>query len=292
MFEADAGVRALFQEASESVGLDLASLCFEGPEATLVQTANVQPAITVVSLAALGLLAERGIVPAATAGHSLGEYAALHAAGVFDVPSTMRLVRTRGLAMQEAAGAHPGSMAAVIGLEIEALEAICAEGAPEGAVQVANHNSKTQVALTGESEALKRVTDLAKQRGAKLVVPLKVSGAWHSRLMADAQPALAEALAATRLGAPSIPVFANVTAAPHVAGEIANLLIRQVVSPVRWLRTIEALIAVGYRTFVEVGPGKALTGFFKDIDRTVTCVNVSDMESLDRAAATLAGSSP
>ena len=193
-FDERASVRQLFERASDIVKKDLARLCFEGPEATLIQTDNVQPAITLVSLACLQVLREEGVEPSAAAGHSLGEYAALCAAGVFSVDETMRLVDVRGRAMREAAERYPGGMIAVFGLGIEALTAICKEVASVGSVEVANHNSPLQVALTGEKAALTKAGELAKAQGARLVVPLKVSGAWHSRFMADAKGPMQRAL--------------------------------------------------------------------------------------------------
>jgi [acyl-carrier-protein] S-malonyltransferase len=279
-------VRALFDEASEVLGVDMRGLCFEGPEATLVQTENVQPAITLVDLSVHAVLREEGFQPAVTAGHSLGEYSALCAAGAFSFADTMRLVQVRGRAMQAAADRNPGGMAAVIGLDADALEAICAEVG--GVVQVANHNSNSQVAITGEKEALGRATALAKERGAKLVVPLKVSGAWHSRLMEEAQGAMRDALEECDLGEPEVPVIANVTAEPHAKDSVIELLVRQIVSPVRWATSMRTLIADGHQTFVEVGPGRVLTGFFKDIDRSVTAVNVQDADTLEKARPTLA----
>lgn len=290
LFHAHASVREMFQGGSEVVGSDLARLCFEGPTDVLVKTENVQPAITLVNLAAHRVLSDAGVTPAATAGHSLGEYSALCAAGVFSFADTMRLVRVRGRAMQEAADRNPGSMVAIIGLDADALEAICAEvSTASDVVEVANHNSAGQVALTGQAGALERASKVAKERGAKLVVPLKVSGAWHSRLMAEAQGPLREALDRTDSGAPTVPVIANVTAEPHRTDAIADRLVEQIVSPVRWAASMKALIAEGHRTFLEVGPGKVLTGIFKDIDRSVTCVGVNSPDTLDKARTLLAG---
>lgn len=290
LHDESAAVRDLFAEASDVVGIDLTRLCFEGPAEVLVQTENVQPAITLVNLAAHHALTEAGVAPSATAGHSLGEYSALCAAGVFSFADTMRLVKVRGRAMQDAADRNPGSMVAVIGLDAATLEAICAEVSTDSEiVQVANHNSASQVALTGTVEALDRASKLAKERGAKLVVPLKVSGAWHSRLMTDAQPLLREALDRAECNPPRVPVLANVTAEPHRPDAITDTLVEQIVSPVRWAASIHALIADGHRTFLEVGPGKALTGMFKDIDRSVSCTSVNSPETLEKARTLLAG---
>jgi len=284
-----ASVREMFDQASDIVGSDLVRLCFEGPKEILVRTEHVQPAITLVNLAALQVLREEGFSATAAAGHSLGEYAALCAAGVFSFAETMRLVQIRGQAMQEAANRNPGGMVAVFGLDVETLSALCAEVADVGSVEVANHNSATQVALTGEQEALKRAAEIAKQQGAKFVLPLKVSGAWHSRFMAEAQEPLRSALEGCEIGKPTIPVIANVTGRPYGAGDIAELLTRQLVSPVRWAQSVAVLIGEGHRSFVEVGPGKVLTGLFRDIDSEITAVNVQDMGTLEKFRTVMAG---
>jgi [acyl-carrier-protein] S-malonyltransferase len=281
-FDGRASVRRLFEEASDITGKDLTRLCFEGPEALLVQTDNVQPAITLVNLACLQVLNEEGVTPTAAAGHSLGEYAALCAAGVFTVAETLRLVRIRGEAMKEAAERHPGGMTAVFGLDLDTLSGICGEVSHIGSVEVANHNSPLQVALTGETEALKEAGALAKKRGAKLVIPLKVSGAWHSRFMAEAQDRMREALAECRPAAPRLPVIANVTAGAHGSDPeaIREKLVEQLVRPVLWVSSVRQLIEQGRRLFVEAGPGKVLAGLMRDISREVKVLNVQDAESL------------
>jgi [acyl-carrier-protein] S-malonyltransferase len=281
-FDAYASVRRLFEEASDATGMNLARLCFEGPEAELVQTGNVQPAITLINLACFEVLREEGVTMAAAAGHSLGEYAALCAAGVFSFADAMRLVQRRGAAMQEAADRHPGSMVAVFGLDVDSLSTICGEVAETGSVEVANQNSPGQVALTGEKEALKRASELAKQRGAKLTVPLKVSGAWHSRFMAQAQPPMREALEKVDLRPPSVPVIANVSGRPHdgQAAAIRSALVDQIVTPVLWARSMTSLIESGHRVFIEVGPGKVLSGMMKDISREVKAHNIQDVDTL------------
>ena len=229
-------VRQLFEEASDLTRKDLKRLCFEGPDPTLVQTDNVQPAITLVNLACLQVLREEGVSPAATAGNSLGEYAALCAAGVMSFADTIRLVDVRGAAMKEAAERHPGGMTAVFGLDLETVSAICAEVQDLGSVEVGNQNSPLQIVLTGEKEALRKASQLAKQKGAKLIVPLKVSGAWHSRFMGEARERMRVALSESTLAAPSLPVIANVTGAAHPAEPdgIRSLLMEQLVRPVLW----------------------------------------------------------
>lgn len=291
LFEAHATVRAMFEEASDATGLNLAKLCFEGPEAELVQTANVQPAITLVDLAAFEVLRGEGVAMAAAAGHSLGEYAALCAAGALSFPDAMRLVRHRGRAMQDAAERHPGGMVAVFGLDLDALAAICQEVAGVGSVEIANQNSPAQVALTGEQQALKAASELAKARGAKLTVPLKVSGAWHSRFMADAQAPMRAALETADLRPPGVPVIANVSGSPHSPepAAIRTALVDQIVRPVLWSRSMNALIAAGHRLFLEAGPGRVLTGLMKDISRDVKAYSIQDVDSLTKFRAAHAG---
>lgn len=283
-YDAYPSVRRLFEEASDLVKRDFRALCFEGPEATLVRTDNVQPAITLVNLACLQVLREEGIEPSAAAGHSLGEYAALSAAGVFSFADAMRLVDFRGAVMKEAADRHPGGMTAVFGLDMEALSAICEEVKAAGSVEVANHNSPLQAVLTGEKEALQQAAGLAKKKGAKLTIPLKVSGPWHSRFMAEAKERMKEVLQACPLERPSFPVVSNRTADvyPDDPNEIRAGLVEQIVSPVLWSSSISRLIQNGRRCFLEVGPGKVLTGLMKDIDREAKIVNVQDRNTLEK----------
>jgi [acyl-carrier-protein] S-malonyltransferase len=282
LYEQHATVKRLFDEASAALGRDFAALCFEGPDATLVQTDNVQPAITIVSLAVHEVLREAGVTATAAAGHSLGEYAALCAAGSISFADAITLVAYRGAVMKEAADKHPGGMTAVIGLDFDALNAICADVRDIGSVEVANHNSPTQVILTGELAALQRAAELAKARGAKLTVPLKVSGAWHSRFMQDASERMREKLKGVTLSPPRFPVIANVTAAPYPADAdaIRELLVRQIVSPVLWSRSVARLVQDGSRTFVEVGPGKVLAGLMRDISRESKTMGVQDADTL------------
>jgi [acyl-carrier-protein] S-malonyltransferase len=269
LFDSHASVKRLFDEASDVLGKNLPKLCFEGPEAELVRTDNVQPAITLVNLACLQVLREQGVVPSAAAGHSLGEYAALCAAGVFTFADTMKLVQARGVAMQEAAERHPGGMTAVFGLDQASLKDICEEAASVGSVEVANHNSSAQVVLTGTKEGLQKAVELAKKRGAKLCVPLKVSGPWHSRFMAEAKEPLRQALAECTVAVPSFPVISNVTADVHAGapGGIRQALVAQLVSPVLWAGSMERLLRNGHALYVEAGPGKALAGLMRDINR-------------------------
>ena len=290
LYDALPAARLRFEEASDLLQKDFARLCFDSPDAELVRTDNAQPAMTLVSITAYEALESAGIAAAAVAGHSVGEYAALYAAGVLSFPDTMRLVHARGTAMRDAAERHPGGMVAVFGLDAVRLTEICAE-IGNGDVEVANHNTPTQVVLTGRSEAVRSVAQAAKSRGAKLVVPLKVSGPWHSRFMTDAQPALRNVLAGCAIGAPRVPVIANVTAAPYSADpeRIRQILVDQIVSPVLWAQSMAALVSSGYRTYVEAGPGRVLAGLMKDIARDVS---VFSLQSTDVLATIRAAGAP
>ena len=288
LWERHASVKRLFEEASDLLGTDLTALCFEGPSETLVQTDNVQPAITLVNLATAQVLREEGITPAAAAGHSLGEYAALAAAGVFSFAETLSLVQFRGTVMKEAADRHPGGMLAVFGLDLESMSAVCREVGEVGSVEVANHNSPNQVILTGEHAALKAAGELAKQEGAKLTVPLKVSGPWHSRFMGEARDKMQARLTEVHPGRPSFPVIANVAADayPDDPEGIRARLVEQIVRPVRWADSVTRLVQSGHRLFVEVGPGKVLTGLMRDISRDVVALSVQDEAGLAKLRAT------
>ena len=290
LFESRSSVKRLFKDACDWVGKDLEKLCFEGPEADLARTENAQPAITLVNLAYLQALHEEGVSPSAAAGHSLGEYAALCAAGVFAYADAMRLVQIRGAAMQEAAERNPGGMTAVFGLAKEILTTICEEARNAGSVEVANHNSPSQVVLTGAKEALQKAAELAKKRGAKLTVPLKVSGPWHSRFMAEAREKMRQALAACPIERPSIPVISNITARPYPdeADGIREVLDAQMISPVLWADSMEKLIRDGHRLFIEAGPGKVLAGLMRDINREVKVLNVQHPDDLAKLVVSLA----
>jgi len=284
LFNSYSSVKRLFEEASEVVRKNLEKLCFEGPEPDLARTDNVQPAITLVNLACLQVLREEGVSPSAAAGHSLGEYAALCAAGVFTFTETMRLVQIRGAAMQEAAERNPGGMTAVFGLDKATVVAICEEARAAGSVEVANHNSPAQVVLTGAKEGLQKAAELAKKKGAKLSVPLKVSGPWHSRFMAEAKDKMKDALQECPVACPTVPVVSNVTGDvyPDDAETIRKNLVEQLVSPVLWASSMNRLIQNGHRQFLEVGPGKILTGMMKDISREVKIMNVQDLATLEK----------
>ena len=272
--------RALFDRANAALGYDLAGVCFDGPEAELTKTENAQPGIFLVSWVAFQLLKERvpGLKFESTAGLSLGEFTALTAAGVMTFEDGLRVVRERGRFMQEACEATRGGMAAIIGLDEAPTREVCSEAG----VELANLNCPGQLVISGEAEKISKACELAKARGAKRALPLAVAGAYHSRLMAGAQPKLQAALAAIPLNIPGVPVIANVTAQPHgSAGEIHKRLVEQVTSSVRWEESIRYLLAQGFTRFIELGPGTALSGFMKRIDKTVQMLNVSDVASLE-----------
>ena len=277
-----------FDRANAAVGYDLTYICFNGPEADLTKTENAQPGIFLVSWVAFELLKER--VPTlkfeATAGLSLGEFTALTAAGAMSFEDGLRVVRQRGRFMQEACAATEGGMAAIIGLDEAPTREVCAEAG----VELANLNCPGQLVISGEKEKIGRAIELAKARGAKRAIPLPVAGAYHSRLMASAQPKLEAALAAVPLNVPAAPVIANVTAAPHAApSDIHRRLVEQVTASVRWEDSMRYLLARGFTRFIEIGPGAALSGFMKRIDRSAQVLNVQDPASLAATIAALAG---
>jgi len=279
--------RAWFDRANAALGYDLAAVCFTGPEAELTKTENAQPGIFLVSWVAWQLLREQAphLAFEATAGLSLGEFTALTAAGALTFEDGLRVVRARGRFMQEACEVTRGGMAAIIGLDEAATRAACAEAG----VVLANLNCPGQLVISGAAENIARACDLAKAKGAKRALPLTVAGAYHSPLMASAQPKLAAALATVRLTAPAVPVISNVTAQAHgTPAEISARLVEQVCASVRWEESIRALLAQGFTRFIELGPGTALTGFLKRIDKTAQVLNVSDVASLEATVQALA----
>lgn len=282
--------RELFERANSILGFDLAGVCFEGPEEELTKTDNSQPAIFVASLACLAALradlaaAGRSLAFEATAGLSLGELTALAAAGAMSFEDGLRVVRLRGQAMQAACEATHGGMAAVMNLN----EAACAEACREAGVEIANLNCPGQIVISGEKSAIATACERAKARGAKRAVPLNVAGAYHSRLMASAQPKLEAALTGVAIRAPQALVVSNVTAQPHTTPEeIRRLLVAQVTSPVRWEASMRWLLAQGFQRFIELGPGTVLAGFFKRIDSSAQVLSVNDADSLAAAMAKL-----
>ncbi len=278
--------KAWFDKANHALGYDLAGVCFNGPEPELTKTENAQPGIFLVSWVAFELLKEKvpGLQFEATAGLSLGEFTALTAAGVVTFEDGLRVVRQRGRFMQEACDVTRGSMAAVIGLDETPLRDVCAEAG----VELANLNCPGQIVISGEADKIIKACDLAKSKGAKRALPLSVAGAYHSKLMASAQPKLREALAQIPINIPSVPVISNVTAQPHGAPvDIHNRLVEQVTSSVRWEESMRHLLAEGFTRFIELGPGSALSGFMKRIDKNVQMLNVADAASLQATVAAL-----
>ncbi len=272
--------RALFEQANSTLGYDLAGVCFNGPEAELTKTENAQPGIYLVSWVALQLLKERvpGLKFEATAGLSLGEFTALAAAGVMTFEDGLKVVRQRGQYMQEACEVTKGTMAAIIGLD----EGPTREACLESGASLANLNCPGQIVISGGVEQIAKACELAKAKGAKRALPLTVAGAYHSPLMASAQPKLQAALAAIALNIPAVPVVSNVNALPHTTpAEIHKRLVEQVTSSVRWEESIRYLLAQGFTRFIELGPGTALTGFMKRIDKTAQVLNVADVVSLE-----------
>ncbi len=278
----------IFKQADEALGFSLSALCFEGPEEELNLTANTQPAVLTTSLACLAVLnSVGGPVPFAMAGHSLGEYSALVAAGSLEFADAVRLVRKRGQYMQEAVPLGEGGMKAVMGLAGAAVAEVCRKASEPGVViEAVNLNCPGQVVVAGNTAGLKAVEPLLKEAGARRVVPLPVSAPFHSSLMIPAGERLAVDLGQVVIKDPKIPVVANVSAGLVSTGaEVKDSLIRQVYSPVRWEETIIRLLELGVEAFVEVGPGKVLSGLVKKISREVTISNVEDKATLEKVLA-------
>jgi [acyl-carrier-protein] S-malonyltransferase len=273
--------RAVFEEVDETLGFPLSQLCFEGPGEELVQTINVQPAVLAVSIACLRAAQDASgdslPSPAFVAGHSLGEYTALVAAGVLSLPDAARLVRARGRLMNEAGSKKPGGMLAVIGLDEKATREVCLQAG----TRVSNINSPAQVVISGAEEHLAEAKKLAEARGARRVIPLKVSGAFHSHLMEPAVDGLTAAIAGFTFRKPSVPLVANVSGeALTDTKAIKQELIDQLLSCVQWQRSVENMIAAGVTTFFEIGPGQVLTGLIKRISSGVHVFNVCDAETV------------
>jgi len=285
LFDADPGARELFQVAEERTGLPLSRLCFEGPMEELTETVNLQPAITVVNLCLFQALGAAGITPHAVCGHSLGEYSALFAAGVLSAGDTLAAVQERGRLMQREAEKHPGAMAAVIGLAPGKLAELLQPLVQEGPLALANFNTPEQTVVSGSPEMVGRAAEVCKAAGAR-AVPLKVSGAWHSPLMAAASPDFAAFLDTLQFQAPRIPLYLNATAAPETDPlRLRRDMGRQLTSPVRWADLILNLKSTGIDTWVEVGPKNVLKGLVRKIlpqEPGENFFNVENRESLAR----------
>ena len=293
-YEASPAVRALYERASDILGFDLARLCFEGPEAELQLTANTQPAVLTVSVAAAEMLAGRGITPALMAGHSLGEYSALVVAGALPFDAAVRIVRKRGEFMQEAVPVGIGAMAALLGLDLPAVEQICRQASRPSldgfseVATVANINSATQIVIAGHRVAVERAVTIAQERGGKKSVLLPVSAPFHCPLMEPAGERLAKELAGVVVSPPKIPVVRNVDAGvTTTAGDVIRFLIRQVASPVRWADCVTRMVREGATVFLEVGPGRVLTALLKRIAEGVRGYAVEDPAGVEKALAGL-----
>ena len=282
--------RAVFEEADKALGLSVSKLCFEGTEDELKLTANTQPAILTVSVAAYRVLAEKGITADFVAGHSLGEYSALVAAGSLPFSDAVKLVRKRGTYMQDAVPAGQGSMAAIMGLSPTDVQDVCKRAAENEVCSPANLNSPEQTVISGSVGAVKRAVEIASQSGAKRAVVLAVSAPFHCALMMPAQEKLEKDLKATKFMELGMPLVTNVDADTIRSGDEARqALVRQVTMPVRWEESMRLLLDEGVNTFVEVGPGRVLTGLMRQIERSVTTLNVEDEKSLSVTLEKIAG---
>jgi [acyl-carrier-protein] S-malonyltransferase len=275
----------VFWRGSEAAGIDLQRLCFEATEAELVETEVQQPALVATSLAVLAAIRTRGIKPDFVIGHSVGEFAALAAAGALKVEEAIGLVRERGLAMAEAAKTNPGSMAAILGLDDEVVERICRRILN---VWPANYNCPGQVVVSGENPAVDEACEAAEAEGARRAVKLRVSGAFHSPLVARAADRLRPALDRVKFSEPSAPFMSTVTVRIENAKRMGPLLVEQLTAPVRFTQAAQELVREGVHTFVEVGPGNVLSGLVKRIDRDARTISVSTPESLAKLEETLA----
>ncbi|MCA0257270.1 MAG: ACP S-malonyltransferase [Proteobacteria bacterium] len=289
-----AEARAVFEEVDEALGEKLSDTMWNGPEDKLTLTANAQPALMAVSVATIRVLEARGLVlkdkVSYVAGHSLGEYSALCAAGTFSLSDTARLLRIRGNAMQAAVPVGEGAMAAIIGLEADVVEAVCAEASALGVAQIANDNGGGQLVISGGKAAIEKAAALASEKGAKRALMLPVSAPFHSALMGPAAEAMAEALAKVQANAPVVPVVANVRAVPvSDAATIVSLLVEQVTGRVRWRETVEWFGENDVTSLYEIGTGKVLTGLAKRIDKRVSGTAVNTPADIDAAIAALIG---
>jgi [acyl-carrier-protein] S-malonyltransferase len=286
-YDASPAAKAVFEEANDALGFDLARLAFAGPESDLALTANTQPAVLTASVAAATVCGEHGLTPALAAGHSLGEYSALVIAGALRFADAVRVVRKRGEFMQEAVPVGTGAMAAIMGLELAAVDALCTEAAQGEVLNVANINSAGQIVVAGHRTAVERAVALAGKKS----VMLPVSAPFHCALMAPAAARLAGELLAVTAMDPVFPVVRNADAGvTRTAGDVKPFLLQQVASPVRWTECVQRLVAEGATTFIEVGPGRVLTGLLRRIVEGARGQSIEDRTGLDRALATLGAS--
>jgi len=294
LIAASAKAKAVFDEVDEALGEKLSTVILEGPEETLTLTANAQPALMAVSMAAMAVLRENGFVleekASYVAGHSLGEYSALCAAGTFSLADTARLLRIRGNAMQAAVPVGEGGMAAIIGLEHEVVEEICSQASEGGACAIANDNGGGQLVISGSKAAVETAAGLASDKGAKRALMLPVSAPFHSTLMEPAARAMAEALADVEMSAPCVPLIANVLAAPvSDTDEIRSRLIEQVTGQVRWRESVQWMGENGVTQLLEVGAGKVLSGLARRINREIATANVATSADAEKALEAISG---
>jgi [acyl-carrier-protein] S-malonyltransferase len=283
LFERFPVARQTFEEADQALGKKLSQLCFEGPDDQLRLTENTQPAILTTSVAAWRVLEEKGIKPGFAAGHSLGEYSAQVAAGTISFTDAVRTVRNRGKYMQEAVPVGTGAMAAILGMNLDSVGAICGDAAQGEVCEPANINSPDQIVISGHAAAVERAVKLAQERGAKRAILLPVSAPFHCSLMKPAQERLAVDLQKLTFAAPKVPVVCNIYAKPVEDAESSReALVRQVTGSVNWSDSMQLLIARGVQTYMEVGPGKVLCGLMRQIDRSKKCLNVEDEGSLQK----------
>ena len=289
LFDNFAAAREVFETADDALGFSLSEMCFSGDEADLQLTANTQPAILTASIAAYRAARSAGLPePDFVAGHSLGEYSALVAAGVLDFADAVRTVRKRGTYMQEAVPVGVGAMAAILGLDAALVEAGCVEAAGGQVCSPANINSPSQIVIAGNAEAIDRACEILKEKGAKRAIKLNVSAPFHCALMMPAQDRLSADLAGLNYGNFIFPVVHNVDAAINfVPSVVRDRITQQVSSPVKWMQSVEAMVAAGVGRFIEIGPGKVLTGLVRQIDREVTYANIENSESLSNTLETL-----
>jgi [acyl-carrier-protein] S-malonyltransferase len=283
LYEAYPAARAVFDQADDILGFRLSRTCFEGPDAELTDTATAQPAILVTSLALYAALGDRVPPSDCTAGHSLGEYTALVVAGSLAAPDAMRLTRQRGEWMKKAGAVAPGGMAAILNMEDASIEDACRQAREEtgGVVQIANYNSPGQIVISGDVTTLNRTVELVKERGARRVIPLAVSVATHSPLMAYAADGLKTAIGAVTLAAPTMPVIGNVSGdALSSVSQIEQELMAQLTSPVCWTKSVNEMLSRGVDHFVEIGPGTVLTGLVRRVSKDVKVTNIGDATSL------------
>lgn len=279
--------REVFKKADEVLGFSISNVCFQGPKKELDKTENTQPAILTTSIAALKAIEAKGIKPDIVAGLSLGEYSALVSSGAIEFEDAVKLVKTRGKLMQEAVPQGVGTMAAIIGLDKDIVKECCVEASKEGIVEVANYNCPGQIVIAGEIRAVELAVDILKDKGAKRAILLDVSGPFHTSMLKDAAENLYKELEHVDIDELQIPLITNVTGDYVKYKEIKENLKKQVMSSVMWEHTINKMIEDGVDTFVEIGPGKVLSGFVKKIDRKLRVVNIEDLDSLEKAISVL-----